>query len=476
MSFHLTPSGIDGLDELLGGGLPRGGLIVLAGNPGTGKTMFSAQFLYRGAVDHGERGVYVSFAEDREQFYRNTRSLGFDFERLEKEGHFSFLDMLTVREEGISVALELIITKVAELGAKRLVVDSFSAMAQAFREPHDARIALHTILSKIVRSMGCTTLLIVEVPHGKSKIGLGVEEFVADGIIVLKRRLLEGRPFRELEILKIRGAPTPEARATFTLKGGFRVFSSFKHKNVERSGRFKSRPDPKDYFSTGSPDLDEVLGGGYPRGSLALIEIDGRVTISQYHLIAVPTAWNFVAQGRGVVVTPSAGVDPYVVKRRALEGGFTTEEINNLLRICVRHHPELRLEPYVVTFRGEEVQEDFEKYASIVRELRARTRKPLLHITGIDTLVDAYGERDSLWVIRTALAIARTTGDLTIALLKPGYPRVAEILGATADVHLRITREHGAVLVYGVKPRTNIYVLEMDVSEGYPMPKLTQII
>jgi len=88
-------SGIDGLDELISGGFPRGGLIVLAGDPGTGKTIFSAQFLYRRVVDHGEKGVYVSFAEDKEQFYRNMRALGLDFERLEREGLFSFLDVLT---------------------------------------------------------------------------------------------------------------------------------------------------------------------------------------------------------------------------------------------------------------------------------------------------------------------------------------------------------------------------------------------
>jgi len=163
----LVPSGMEGLDELVGGGLPRGGLIVLAGNPGTGKTISSAQFLYRGCVDYGERGVYASFAEDRETFYHNMKALGFDFERLEKEGRFCFLDLVTVRGEAVSTAVELIVGKVAELGAKRLVVDSFSAMAQAFKDPHDARIVLHDIMYRIARSMGCTTILIVEVPPGR---------------------------------------------------------------------------------------------------------------------------------------------------------------------------------------------------------------------------------------------------------------------------------------------------------------------
>jgi KaiC/GvpD/RAD55 family RecA-like ATPase len=476
MASYLIPAGIDGLDELVGGGFPRGGLIVLAGNPGTGKTTFSAQFLYRGCVNYGECGIYVSFAEDREQFYRNMRALGFDFEKLEREGLFSFLDMLTVRESGVSSILELIIGKVAELGAKRLVIDSFSAMAQAFKEPHDARIVLHTILSKVVRSMGCTTILIVEMPHGGSRIGLGIEEFVADGIIVLRRGLLERRPFRELEILKMRGSPTPEIQAVFTLRGGLKVFTPSKPKPVERPSRFKPRPDAEDYFSSGSLDVDEMLGGGYPRGSLTLIEIDGRILSSQYQLITDPTLWNFVVQERGAIVIPTAGVDHTVVKRRVLAGGCTVDELNNLVRVFVRQYPELKLELYTATFKGEDASEDFEKYAGVAAELRRRTRKPLLHIIGVDTLVDTYGEKEALWLIRTGLTISRAMGDLFIVLLKPGYPRVAEVLGATADVHLKVTREHGVVLIYGVKPRTNLYVVEMDVSEGYPMPKLTPII
>jgi circadian clock protein KaiC len=471
-----VPSGIEGLDELVGGGLPRGGLIVLAGNPGTGKSIFSAHFLYRGCVDYGESGVYVGFAEDREAFYRNMKAFGFDFEKLEREGRFSFLDLVTMREEAISTIMELIVRKIAELGAKRLVVDSFSAMAQAFRETHDVRIVLHTILGRIVRSMGCTTILVVEVPYGETRIGLGVEEFVADGIIVLKRGLLDGRLFRELEILKMKGVPTPEAEAVLTLKDRFRVFPPFKHKPVEKPQKFKPRVDPPGRFSAGSPDLDELLGGGYPRGSLVLIEVDGRISTPQYHLILLPTAWNFGAQGRGVIIIPSTGVDHTILRREALMGGFTEDDINNLLRICVRYHPGLMPEPYIVAFKGEKLLEDYEKLFGIEQELRARTGQPILHIIGMDTLLGTYGEREILTLLRAHLATTREAGDLRISLLKPGYPRAAEILGAAADIHLKITRELGSVLVYGMKPRTNIYVLEMDTSEGYPMPKLTPVI
>ncbi|MEM3898616.1 MAG: hypothetical protein QXD34_02270 [Candidatus Bathyarchaeia archaeon] len=70
----------------------------------------------------------------------------------------------------------------------------------------------------------------------------------------------------------------------------------------------------------------------------------------------------------------------------------------------------------------------------------------------------------------------REYGGLAIILLKPGYPQVAKILSALADVHLKITRKYGTVLVYGIKPRTNLYALEVDTSKSYTMPKLTPII
>jgi circadian clock protein KaiC len=476
VTSYLVPSGIDELDELVSGGFPRGGLIVLAGNPGTGKTIFSAQFLYRGCVDCGERGIYVSFAEDKDQFYGNMRALGLDFERLEREGQFSFIDMLTVREAGISPTLELVVNKVAEMRARRLVIDSFSAMAQAFEKPHDVRIVLHAILGKIVRSMNCTTLLIVEVPHGESRVGLGIEEFVADGIIVLRRRLLEERPLRELEVLKMRGSPTPEIRALFTLKGGFRVFTPFKLKPVERPSRFKPCPDAEDRFSTGSPDVDEMLGGGYPRGSAVLIEVDGRITTLQHHLICMTTARNFMAQGRGVIKVLLTGLDTKLLKTWITMGGLTVDDLNNLMRVCVKYYPDLKPEPYIVSFKGESILEDYERYINLERDLRLSTKQPVLYVTEADTLIDAYGEREALWFLRMSFTRTRETGGLSIVLVRPGYSRAAEILGSLAHVHLKMTREHGAVLVYGIKPRTSVYVLEMDTSEGYPMPRLTPII
>jgi circadian clock protein KaiC len=198
-------SGIDGLDEVVEGGFPKGSLIILAGEPGVGKTVFSIQFLVKG-VELNEPGVYVSFAEAKNTLIENfSRHLNVDLARLEVEDKIKILDFTAIKEEAISLILESILAEVKALNAKRLVIDSFSALAQAFKEPIDVRIIVHTVLSRIVRGMNCTTIIIEEVPIGRAEIGLGMEEFVADGLIRLRASELDKRLFRDLEIVKLKG-------------------------------------------------------------------------------------------------------------------------------------------------------------------------------------------------------------------------------------------------------------------------------
>jgi len=180
-----APTGIVGLDDMIEGGFPRGSLILLAGSAGSGKTIASAHFLHYGAKNLNENGVYVSFAERREFFMDNMKRFGLDFEVLESQGRFKFLDLITTREETVSSTIGMISREVLEIGAKRLVVDSFTALAQAFNKRIDARIILH-MLDKLLSKSGCTTLLLVELPTGSKTIGLGFEEFVADGIILFE--------------------------------------------------------------------------------------------------------------------------------------------------------------------------------------------------------------------------------------------------------------------------------------------------
>lgn len=472
-----VPFGIEGLDAAVGGGFPRGSLILLAGNPGAGKTVFSTQFLYKGAAS-GEPGVYVSFAEDKDLLIRHASShLGCDLEGLEKDGKLRVLDLATMKGEGVSASLELVVREIASIGAKRLVIDSFSAMAQAFEEPLESRIIIHTVLGKIVRKMGCTTVLIVEVPLGGARIGLGVEEFAADGVIVLKAGEFDGRLLRELELVKLRGIELKERKLVFTLKDGFEVFPPFKPKPVGKTGRFQPIPDPPDRFSTGSEDLDEMLGGGYPKGGGVLLEIAEKIATLEYHLFVVSTAMNFLAQGRGVITIPTAGVDAELIKKRLMEYGATEDEINRLLKVCEARYPGTdQSKPYAVVFDGKGVEKDYAEWLRIEDELMRETGQPALSITGLDALANLYGPEACGRILSLDATRMRSHDTMAVVITKPGYEDLAKKLSAQAETHLKLTREHGALLVYGVKPRTGLCAVETDTSKGYAMPKLTPIV
>jgi len=470
-----VPSGIDGLDPLIEGGFPRGSLILLAGNTGTGKTVFGSRFICRGATRHGENGICVSFLEGKETYIANiSRFCDQDHVKLDEEGRFRILDFVTMKEEGVSATLESILGEIHELKAKRLVIDSFSAMAQAFKEPIDARIVLHTILSKMVRQAGCTTLLIVETPMGREGLGLGMEEFVADGVIILRRGEVEGRSVRELEIAKLRGTEIKQPKHIFTMGRGFRVCAPFSLKLPKERKRFEPIRDTETHFSTGSEQLDKILGGGYPGGSFWVIEADQTVPFISFRLFAAVTVLNFIHQKRGTLYYPPPGVTYEEVKN--LYSGFVDPKALKLTRVC-EVNPR-RKEPSVVAIGGstKDLEKDEKAWNEAKEDLRRKTKQSVLMLLSLVALESRYGEsREKIFnVVTNQIASCRANGDLTIALSRPQLASGFRAASLAGNV-LRLTEKNGTILFYGVNPRTELYAVEADFSKGYPQLEFTPI-
>lgn len=460
---EMVPTGIKGLDEVLEGGFPRGSLILLAGNPGTGKTVFSMEFLV-GGVKLGEPGVYVSFAEGHGTLVENLSShLGVDLADLESKDKLRILDFTAMREDSMSAVLGSILGEVEALEAKRLVIDSFSAMAQAYKEPIDIRVIVHTVLGKIVRQMGCTTIMVEEVPLGESRIGRGIEEFVADGLIILRMDKLDGRLFRDLEIVKLRGMEPRERSLAFTLKGGLKVLTPLKP--IVKPNRLQPIPDPLDKYSTGSRDLDSILGGGIPKDSSTLLEIAGKISTWEYHMLIDPMMANSIAQGRAVLNIPSIGAEAEQILHRISSYGIDEGILHRLMRICEFSRPSPG-RSFTFAVEGIDIREDFKVYAGIAEELEESTGKPILAVVGLDTLTAMYGEEACMRIL--SLGGARMLRGTVVYLIKPGVEGLTEKFSPIMDVHLKLTREHGALILYGVKPRTGLYALETDASKGYP--------
>jgi KaiC/GvpD/RAD55 family RecA-like ATPase len=477
-----VPTGIDGLDPLIEGGFPKGSLVLLAGNPGTGKTIFSMQFLLRGAKDYGDNGIYVSFAESKETIFHNMSTvLGRDL--VESHEKVRVLDFTTVTEKGLSTVLKMILEEVIAANAKRLVIDSFSAMAQAFKEPIEARSILHNILGKLVRQLECTTLLIVEVPTGSEKLGISIEEFVADGIIVLSKGYHNDMLVREIEIKKLRGTKVERQKFLFTLYKGFRVFSPFHGEEAENPPNFEAPIGTKTHYPSGILELDEILGGkGYPRGAAVLYELGENVPLDALDAIINPTIASFIMRGRGFMTVPPIGRSPEEIKGKI--ASFTGEEkFEKCARITAFPNPVLDTsKPYVIVWKDPAVEkmdpiENFNLYIERAVELANKLGKNIIHILsgdGLIYLIWGIGPLTSSAIGRSV--IANSFGkDLMIYIAMPSLPELTKILADILNMHFKIEEKDGAMMFYGRKPKTLIYVIELDASRGCRV-KLTPIV
>jgi len=217
------PSGIDGLDPLIEGGFPKGRTILLSGGCGTGKSIFGLQYLYKGALDHGEPGLYVTMDERPELTREDALRFGWDIKALEDEGKLIILDLTGTKigvtsDEKYAVTdkldLDRLILKImqtaGEIGAKRLVIDSLPAMGLHMENENEIRNMILK-LTYMIRKSDLTAIMISEVPEQNIGSGpmtfskFGVEEYVADAVILLHYLGIGTDSNRTLYIRKMRG-------------------------------------------------------------------------------------------------------------------------------------------------------------------------------------------------------------------------------------------------------------------------------
>jgi len=198
-------SGIPGLDDLFEHkGIPSGNMVLLSGACGTGKSIFGMQFLYHGAKDHDEPGVYVSLEEPPERVIKNMEEFGWDVKKLVDE------DKLIITKPEIyelEALKRTIFDAVEKIGAKRLVIDSFTLISTYLKDVYDVRKTMFD-LGHEIKKLDCTTMLISDMLEKSNTFSVsGFEEFIADGVIVLYLVQDRSRNYllRTLLIRKMRG-------------------------------------------------------------------------------------------------------------------------------------------------------------------------------------------------------------------------------------------------------------------------------
>lgn len=216
-------TGIFGFDELVEGGLPQGRSFLVSGGTGTGKTIFSTQFLING-IENGEPGIYLTLDERPELIREDMLRFGWNLRKMEDEGSLKVIDG-TIAKVGIpsdeefslpatgfdldKLLLELM-KAIKKINAKRVVIDSIPALGLNFETEHETRKAILKTVYLLSRA-GVTTILTTEINEGSNTLGkFGVEEFVVDGVIVLHYMGIGTQSNRTLHIRKMRATKHSE--------------------------------------------------------------------------------------------------------------------------------------------------------------------------------------------------------------------------------------------------------------------------
>ncbi|MGA2665573.1 MAG: ATPase domain-containing protein [Nitrososphaerales archaeon] len=476
----MTPTGIPGLDDLIGGGFQKGSLVMLAGKPGTGKTVFATKFLSTGVTEFGESGIYVSFGESKETLLGNmARQFGPGVGESLRSERLKFLEYTVMTETGLDAVLKAIIDEVQATGAKRLVIDSYSAMTQLF-ERGESRTVLHAILGGPIREAGCTTILICEGELGDLRGGSGVEEFVADGVMLLGIHELDGRPMRQVEVLKMRGSRLEKTKCVFTLDGGFELFGPVKTDASKVPAPIKGIADAPGRYSTGLVELDRILSGGYSRGDLVLLDVDENVSALEYSMFTLPCIGNFLRHGKAVIDIPSVGVGMTLPGSLMKQGDLTSENLARLLTMCIpkEHLGVLAKSSQVLAFDGKDVSGSLENFTAMIKKLTDTFEQTSLYMEGVDTLFSSFGPENVVKILNATITASRSHGNLDLIVLRPGMPApfLYEMLRSISDVHLKITKRQGALVFYGLKPWTGIFAVQTDGVRGYPWPRLVPLV
>jgi circadian clock protein KaiC len=266
-------TGIPSFDTIANGGLPLNRTTLISGTAGSGKTVFAVQFLAAGIQDGDENGVFVTFEESPRDISQNMLSFGWDLEAWEKAGRLAIVDAspdtdYDTIESGsfdLGALMARIENAVRKVNAKRVSVDSLGAVFSQFSDQSIVRRELFRIASAL-KKLGVTAVMTSERTDDYGAIArFGVEEFIADNVMILRNVLEEEKRRRTIEILKFRGTDHQKGEYPFTIVGsdGIVVIPLSAIRLRQKSSNVR--------VTSGNAELDAMCGGGFFRDSIVLV-------------------------------------------------------------------------------------------------------------------------------------------------------------------------------------------------------------
>lgn len=364
------PTGIEGFELITIGGLPRGRPTLLSGSSGSGKTIFSMEIVYRSVAEFGRPAVFFTMEEPAIDIVRNVKRMGWDIDPLLRDGKLVIVDLspspVSIQEAG-EYDLEGFIAQirhvVGEINAEVVVIDSLGSLFLQFADSASIRREIFRV-THVLRELGVTAILTAERLAEYGPISRhGVEEFVSDNIIVLRNVLRAEKVRRTIQVVKMRGDSHFSGEYPFTIsRGGISI--------LPLSARQLTQASSSQRVSTGNSRLDDMVGGGLFRDSLALVS---GPTGTGKTLMASSFAAQTCRDGERVLLLAYEESQPQLLRNAQSWGlDFEMWEDRGLLRVVCQYPEAMGLEDHLLMIQRE--IEAFEPTRMIVDSLSALER------------------------------------------------------------------------------------------------------
>src|SRR5213594_3946398 len=426
-------------------------LLLVNGETGTGKTTAALEFMSRLQATGDTVHLSTRTYPDKLVFQHALVS------RLAGQPNVHFFSSLEFDPTQFVVAHNVVSglhRLLSSMDNPLVVLDSWEGIADYV--PPEARMKVEQSLMAVLEGTGARMILVSE----RSETNTTLDQ-LADAILVLHQNVIDDRRVREMEIRKLRGVPIRQERYLFTLAGGrLRYLEPFGFTLPEKTSMFRPLENTMTHMSTGSRDLDALLGGGVPRGSTVLLEIRGDVPFEGQVYVPLTALLNFLATNNAVMAFPYSDYDP--TRARLFATQFLSEKMYDAnLRIFTTDKVE---DPVAIKF-SLNPKEDFDKWLDTYSAYK-KEGKTIWMLMALDTVENFYGQ-GVMNFLATVAARAAVNKDIQSIVARPNLALTQKVANIS-QIHLVLTQRWGTLILYGVKPRTGFYGLQFTFGHGYP--------
>lgn len=467
--------------------------LILAGAPGTGKTTFALQIL--DTFQDKYKGIYLSTRVGDTALYQHFPWL----KELEEKAKIIdasrlFLDSLNIPEpetvpEQVETARALVKNIYGEVPKKvsrvlyykyfkdlnipelkriyneveynlpnrsMIVIDSIEGLANKYRINEEDLV--FTLVKDLVEG-GNTDIIFILEKNRSDKL-----EYIVDGVIVLDQDLYEGRRVRSLSLEKLRGISTKFKKYLITLNcGKFYIFSQKIEFDLNK--HFESPiPATENRFSTGLKDLDAILGGGFRSGSFNLIELGENVGM-EHHFLMMPILSNIGFSDKGVLAVLTLGTSIEEVRSR-FSRFVNDKSLVDTHATFIDYSRSSTDKDYIIPLGGNSRETSIKLIQQGIDNLK-KFGSPLFYYLGFDT-IERYRGPVAIQEVVNFVNNIIDNKDIGIGMLLPGTEIKDQIVNM-ASTHIKIVSINNTLCLYGIEPKTNLYVIEANNNEFYKL-------